>query len=111
MKNRIFSIDEIFVKEAYIQACSSWKTKIKEKFPEIFDISLDSIKTLSSWNIFYDSSIGTPISIFPDAVQIRITNFENKCVFHAMDLAKQIKNAYPEYRKILLGENQILITK
>jgi len=35
-KTKEYIVDETFIKDAYDSACSDWKTKIKDKFPDVF---------------------------------------------------------------------------
>ncbi len=38
MENTLYQVDEKFIKEAHKAACDSWKLKIEEKFPKVFEL-------------------------------------------------------------------------
>lgn len=38
MENTLYQVDEKFIKEAYKDACDSWKLKIEAKFPKLFEL-------------------------------------------------------------------------
>jgi len=52
-----YKVDEAFIKEAYQSACSDWKAKLKDKFPEVFKSELEVGKWYKWTDNYYKTDV------------------------------------------------------
>ncbi len=90
-------VDKQFVLEAHKAACDTWKAKIAEKFPEIFNI-LNKIMATEEYKRYMGCAIDeTNLLQEKNEIFIRLPISNSLWTFAAWDLAKYICDEFDYY--------------
>lgn len=106
-----YEVDSQFILEAYKDACTEWKERIKAKFPQVFDIE-KQVSELEEYKEFKKVSFGTDSLLFIDGsilIELPKSNWGwSKAAFKLAIKLMDERIAYPEhtgYREGFISRN------
>jgi hypothetical protein len=106
-----YEVDSQFIREAYKDACSEWKERIKAKFPQVFDIE-KQVSELKEYEEFKNVSFGIDsLILVNDLILIELPKSNSTWSKAAFKLATKLieeRIAYPEhagYREGFISRN------
>lgn len=106
-----YEVDSQFIREAYKDACSEWKERIKAKFPQVFDIE-KQVSELKEYEEFKNVSFGIDsLILVNDFILIELPKSNSRWSKAAFKLATKLieeRIAYPEhagYREEFISRN------
>lgn len=106
-----YEVDSQFIREAYKDACSEWKERIKAKFPQVFDIE-KQVSELKEYEEFKNVSFGIDsLILVNDFILIELPKSNSRWSKAAFKLAIKLieeRIAYPEhagYREGFISRN------
>lgn len=106
-----YEVDSQFIREAYKDACSEWKERIKAKFPQVFDIE-KQVSELKEYEEFKNVSFGIDsLILVNDLILIELPKSNSRWSKAAFKLAIKLieeRIAYPEhagYREGFISRN------
>ena len=106
-----YEVDSQFIREAYKDACSEWKERIKAKFPQALDIE-EQVSELEEYEEFKKVSFGINSILFvDDSILIELPKSNSRWSKAAFKLATKLieeRIAYPEhadYREGFISRN------
>lgn len=95
-----YEVDSQFIREAYRDACSEWKERIKAKFPQVLDIE-KQVSELEEYEEFKKVSFGIDSILFvDDSILIELPKSNSGWSKAAFKLAIKLMDeriAYPEH--------------
>jgi hypothetical protein len=94
-----FTVDGKFIKEAYETACPEWKTKIKEKFPEVFEkasLLKAALEEFGKDSILHGYKVLTYSYQGREYMFVPLPNANREWTFSAFDFVKEFTQKFPE---------------
>lgn len=88
MAKKLYQVDEDFIRQAHKVACSQWKTKLEDKFPEVFE----EHRVIQ----FIKRKIGKPkgrhleMFVWGDYLAIRLPNCNKEWTFEVWDYVRKV---------------------